>query len=177
MSDSRLFNARVRWVSLAVMLMIGALVSVSVWQYCWAEVTSPTAVGSQRDQDGDQIDGRSAPVAACLERRDFAARLQVVPGGSRSAEVATSTSRTLTNSSNTRPSWMTCCSRATRVLPTWCFSDSCSVWTSASSMVDDLLKQNFDFTKDEEMVTEPRPAAVSARRGRGAGALAAADRV
>ncbi|NLX55328.1 MAG: carboxy terminal-processing peptidase [Planctomycetaceae bacterium] len=44
MSDARLFNARVRRVSLAMILAMSALMGLSVWQYCWAEITPPTAL-------------------------------------------------------------------------------------------------------------------------------------
>lgn len=44
MSDLRLFNARVRWASLAMVFVLGTLVSVGIWQCSWAEVTEPKAV-------------------------------------------------------------------------------------------------------------------------------------
>ena len=44
MSDLRLFNARVRWASLAMVFVLGTLISVGIWQSSWAEVTEPKAV-------------------------------------------------------------------------------------------------------------------------------------
>ncbi len=43
MSDSRLFNSRVRWASLGIMLVVAAITGVGVLQYCWAEITPPSA--------------------------------------------------------------------------------------------------------------------------------------
>ena len=43
MSDFRLFNARVRWVSLGLVLVIATVVGIGVLQYCRAEITAPTA--------------------------------------------------------------------------------------------------------------------------------------
>lgn len=43
MNDFRLFNARVRWVSLGLVLVFTAAVGVGVLQYCRAEITAPTA--------------------------------------------------------------------------------------------------------------------------------------
>lgn len=44
MSDLRLFNARVRWASLAMVSVLSTLVSVGIWQSSWAEVTEPKTV-------------------------------------------------------------------------------------------------------------------------------------
>ena len=176
MSDSRLFNARVRWVSLAVMLIIGALVSVSVWQYCWAEVTSPTAVdrnvtkmvtklmGGQhlsRHALNDEISQRGFKLF--LEGLDPLKSYFYQSDIDEFKQYETKLDDMLQQSNTGFANLV--------------FQRFLQRVDERVVMVDDLLKQDFDFTKDEEMVTEPETAAVPSRRGRGAGALAAADRV
>lgn len=47
MSDSRLFQARVRWLSLGLTLVVVAATGLGVLQYCWAEIEPPTS--TERD--------------------------------------------------------------------------------------------------------------------------------
>ena len=154
MSDLRLFNARVRWVSLALMLVIGALVSVSVWQYGWAEVTAPTAVDRNvtkmvtklmsgqhlsRHALNDEISQRGFKLF--LEGLD---PLKSYFYQSDIDEFKQSETKLddMLQQSNT--------SFANLV-----FQRFLQRVDERVVMIDELLKQNFDFTKDEEMVTEP----------------------
>ena len=129
MSDLRLFNARVRWVSLALMLIIGALVSVSVWQYCWAEVTEPKAVDRHvtqmvitlmsgqhlsRHALNDEISQRGFKLF--LEGLDPLKSYFYQSDIDEFKQYETQLDDMLQKSDTS--------------LPTWCFSDSCSVWTS-----------------------------------------------
>ncbi len=47
MSESQLLKVRVRWVSCGLMLVLASVISVSVWRYCMAEITEPTSTDRQ----------------------------------------------------------------------------------------------------------------------------------
>ncbi|MHB0956566.1 MAG: carboxy terminal-processing peptidase [Pirellulaceae bacterium] len=154
MSDSRLFNARVRWVSLALMLIIGALVSVSVWQYCWAEVTSPTAVDRNVTKMVTKLIGGQhlsrQPLNDEISRRAFKLFLEGLDplktyfyqsDIDEFKQYETKLDDMLQQSNTSFANLV--------------FQRFLQRVDERVVMIDDLLKQDFDFTKDEEMVTEP----------------------
>jgi carboxyl-terminal processing protease len=154
MSDSRLFNARVRWISLALVLVLGALVGLSVWQYCWAEVTSPTALERRVTQmvttlmKGQHLSRR--PLNDEISRRGFKLFLEGLDplktyfyqsdiDEFKSYETQLDDMLQQNNTSFANLVFQRFLQRVDeRVV-----------------QVDELLKQNFDFTRDEDMVTEP----------------------
>ena len=154
MSDSRLFNARVRWVSLALTLVLGALMGLSVWQYGWAEVTSPTALDRRvtqmvttlmkgqhlsRHALNDEISRRGFklflegldPLKSYFYQSDID---EFKPYETQLDDMLQQNNTSFAN---------------------LVFQRFLQRVDERMAQVDELLKQNFDFTRDEDMVTEP----------------------
>ena len=154
MSDSRLFNARVRWVSLAMMLVLGALVGLSVWQYCWAEITPPTALERRvtqmvttlmkgqhlsRHALNDEISQRGFKLF--LEGLDPLKTYFYQSDIDEFKKYETQLDDLLQQNNTSFANLV--------------FQRFLQRVDERVAMVDELLKQNFDFTRDEDMVTEP----------------------
>jgi len=154
MSDLRLFHARVRWVSSSCLLGLGALLCLSVWQYCCAEVTAPTAAERQvtrmvialmkgqplaRHDLDDEISRRGFKLF--LEALDPAKSYFYQSDIDEFKQYETRLDDMLQKSDTTF---------ANKV-----FERFLQRIDERVAMVDALLQQDFDFTKDEEMVTDP----------------------
>ncbi len=154
MSDSRLFDARVRWVSMLLVLALAALLGLSVWQSCWAEITAPTAEQRQvtkmvitlmkgqplaRHALDDEISRRAYKLF--LEALDPLKCYFYQSDIDQFQQYETQLDDMLQRSDT---------SFANRV-----FERFLQRVDERVAMIDALLKQEFDFTKDEEMVKDP----------------------
>ncbi len=171
MSDSQLFKARVRWASLGLMLVVAAVVGVGVLQYCWAEIAPPTAT----DRDVTRIVTRLMrsshlsrhPMDDEISRRGFKLfidgldpmKVYFYQSDIDAFKEYEDKLDDMLSQYNTRFAQMVFTRFLERV-------------DERVAMVDDLLKQEFDFTIDEEMVTDtdllhyPKDAAEARNRWR-----------
>ena len=154
MSDSRLFNARVRWVSLALMLLVGAAVTVGVWQYCSAEVTAPSATERFITKKVTELmQSRHLlhhPLNDEISQRGF--KLFVEGLDPLKTYFYQSDIDEFKQYEDKLDDMLVASNTSFANLVFQRFMQRVD---ERVADVDDLLKEDFDFTKDEEMITEP----------------------
>ena len=176
MSDLRLFNARVRWASLAMVSVLSTLVSVGIWQSSWAEVTEPKTVERKvtqivtgmmkqrhllRHPLNDEISQRAFklfidgldPLKSYFYQQDIDDFKQY------ETKLDDMLSQENTKFANL------------------VFQRFLQRVDERVAVIDELLAQSFDFTVDEEMITEPDLLQLSEGRGRSPRSLAATNQI
>jgi carboxyl-terminal processing protease len=154
MSDLRLFNARVRWASLAMVFVLGTLISVGIWQSSWAEVTEPKAVernvtkivtGLMKERHllrhplNDEISQRAFKlfIDGLDPLKNYFYQQDIDDFKQYETKLDDMLSKENTQFANL------------------VFQRFLQRVDERVVMIDELLAQPFDFTTDEEMVTEP----------------------
>ncbi len=154
MSDSRLVKVRIRWASCGLMLLLASVISIGVWPYCWAEISEPSAT----DRDVTRIVTRlmrsrhlsRRPMDDEISRRGF--KLFIDGLDPMKCYFYQSDIDEFKKYEDKLDDMLAKYdTRFAQVV----FQRFLQRVGERVALVDELLKQDFDFTRSEEMITDP----------------------